>query len=232
MTQRQTLQRLRQNYGVGWGVKKLIRSLMLSHAYQLASSQDAKNFDTDPENTLLWRMSPRRLEAEPIRDAMMALSGLIDLKPSTGSDLAKVGEGPVQALQRIQGPFQRENPHRTVYLTVIREQLPESLTLFDFPDPNAVAGERATTTVPAQSLYLMNNPFVIEQARAVTRRPELSWPMATGERVRRLYAVTLARQPTPGEATLAAEFVAATPEKPWELLAQVLLCSNEFAFTD
>jgi len=73
---------------------------------------------------------------------------------------------------------------------------------------------------------------VTEQARAVSQRRELAWPMPVAERVRRLYAVTLARRPTPEEAALAIEFVRATPAKPWELLAQVLLCSNEFAFTD
>ncbi|WP_020473936.1 DUF1549 domain-containing protein [Zavarzinella formosa] len=221
----------------GWGVKKLIRSLMLSHAYQLASVQDAKNFDLDPENTLLWRMSPRRLEAEPIRDSMMAISGLMDLKPSTGSDVARVGEGPVQALQRFQGPFQKDNPHRTVYLTVIREQLPEALTLFDFPDPNAVAGERATTTVPAQSLYLMNNPFVIRQSEAVADKL-----LASGDdepnRIKRAYEMFYARPPNDREVKAAGEFLTAYAKqfggrdarrKSWSALAQAMFASAEFA---
>ncbi len=221
----------------GWSVKKLIRSLMLSHTYQLASLRDEKNFEVDPENTMLWRMSPRRLEAEPIRDAMMALSGQLDLKPAHASEVGKIGEGPAQALQRFNGPFAKENAHRTVYLAVVREQLPEALTLFDFPDPNAVAGERATTTVPAQSLYLMNNGFVIRQAEAVADKL-LAVNGTDADRVKRAYEMFYARPPSDSEAATALEFLKGYAEKfggrdgakkAWAAMAQAMFASGEFS---
>ena len=78
----------------GWSVKKLIRRIVLSRAYQLASTHDAHCFEVDPDNTLIWRMSPRRLEAEALRDAVLAISGRLDLEPPVGSAVARAGEGP------------------------------------------------------------------------------------------------------------------------------------------
>ncbi len=150
----------------GWSVKKLIRTIVLSRAYQLSSHFDEKNFEADPDNVLVWRMPKRRLEAEALRDTMLALAGRLDLTPPKGSTVARGGEGNVGF--RGRGGFGGDplaiDTHRTVYQSIIRDGVPEMLTLFDFPDPTLIIGERATTTVPAQSLYLMNNPFVIRQA--------------------------------------------------------------------
>ena len=77
----------------GWSVKKLIRAIVLSHAYQLGSRFDPKNFEADPDNALVWRMSPRRLEAEALRDAMLAVSGQLDPTPPTGRPWRRAGEG-------------------------------------------------------------------------------------------------------------------------------------------
>ncbi len=113
-------------------------------------------------------MSPKRLEAEALRDAVLAVSGKLILEPPVGSAVAVAGEG-------FAGPFRGFNQdaqhvHRAVYLPVVRDQLPESLTLFDFADPSLVTGERSTTSGPSQALYLMNNPFVIRQAEAASQR--------------------------------------------------------------
>ena len=85
-----------------WSVKKLIRRIVLSRAYQLGSTHDAHSFEVDPDNTLIWRMSPRRLEAEALRDAVLAISGQLDLEPPVGSAVARAGEGPARPGPRVQ----------------------------------------------------------------------------------------------------------------------------------
>src|SRR5262249_6934385 len=137
--------------------------------YQLASTHDDRNHEVDPENTLVWRMSKRRLEAEPLRDALLAISGQLDRTPPKGSLVARFGEGLSQALKRA-GPVDGRLTCRTVYLPVIRDQHLDSMALFDVADSSLVSGERSTTTVPSQALYLLNNPFVIRRAEAAANR--------------------------------------------------------------
>jgi cytochrome c553 len=222
----------------GWSVKKLIRQIVTSHAYQLASTFDDKAFEADPDNDLVWRQGPRRLDAECLRDAMLSVSGQLNLVPPVGSVVAQSGEGPTgrprlggQAIvAAINDP---RNVHRSVYLPIIREQLPESLSLFDFPDPNAVAGERATTTVPAQSLYLLNNPFVIRQAEFAADRL-LASSDSDEEKVKRAYETMFARPPSAKESKAATDFLAdyqkrATKRMTWSAFTQALMASAEFA---
>ena len=201
----------------GWSLKKLHRRMMLSRAYQQASVASPESVARDPENRLLGHANRRRLDFEALRDSLLAVSGKLD--PTVYGRSVDLFKPPYPV-------------RRTLYGTIDRQNLPGTLRSFDLASPDQHSPGRFTTTVPQQALYLMNNPFVTEQARAVSQRRELAWPMATAERVRRLYAATLSRQPTPEETALAVEFVRTTPVKPWELLAQVLLCSNEFAFVD
>jgi len=201
----------------GWSLKSLHRRMMLSRAYQQSSAAGPESVARDPENRLLSHANRRRLDFEALRDSLLTVSGKLD-RTVFG-----------RSIDLFKSPYPLR---RTLYGTIDRQNLPGTLRSFDLASPDQHSPGRFTTTVPQQALYLMNSPFVIEQARAVSQRRELAWPMAKAERVRRLYAATLARAPTPEEATLAAEFIATTPAKPWELLAQVLLCSNEFAFVD
>ena len=219
----------------GWSVKGLIRRIVTSRAYQLASTHDPKDFEVDPDNALAWRMSPRRLEAEPIRDAMLAISGRLMLEPPVGSAVAQAGEGPV-------GPFRGFNQdgqdmHRAVYLPVVRDLLPESLSLFDFADPSLATGERASTSGPTQALYLMNSPFVIRQAEAAAAR------LMVGEedddaRIQLAYLRFLARRPTSAEVDRARTFLAGfAPEDPtrkpaWTAFCQALFAGAEFRYLD
>ena len=149
----------------GWSIKRLIRRIVLSRAYGLDSAHDPRNFEADPDNALVWRMSKRRLEAEALRDAVLFVSGRLATEPPVGSAVARAGEG-LALFVRVAG-LDASDVHRSVYLPVVRDQVPESLALFDFADPSLVTGERATTTGPAQALYFMNGPFVIRQAEAV-----------------------------------------------------------------
>ena len=157
----------------GWSVKKLVREIVLSRTYRQASAYKEDAFRADPDNRLLWRASKRRLDAEAIRDAMLAVSGELDETRPAGSLVAKqIGDKPISliGLDSRLPPDLDGSQHRSVYLPVLRDRLPDVLDLFDFAEPSLVTGDRETTNVPVQALYLMNSPFV--QARAK------GWPIA------------------------------------------------------
>lgn len=152
----------------GWSVKQLVKDIVMSHSYQLSSEYSSSNYAVDPDNTSHWRMSKRRMDAEAIRDTMLATAGILDLKPYQGS-LVATAEGPAQQLIRA-GGLQRDMNSRSVYLPIVRDQLPEALSIFDFAEPSLVTGSRDGTTVPSQALYLMNSDSVEKIAAAMADR--------------------------------------------------------------
>jgi hypothetical protein len=215
----------------GWSVKRLIRTIVLSRAYQLSSRFDAHNFETDPDNVFAWRMPVRRLEAEAIRDTMLLLGGQLDLEPPEGSQIARGGEGNVGF--RFFGDPSEADTHRSVYLPIVRNELPEMLTIFDFPDPSLIIGERATTTIPAQALFLMNNPFAIRQAEGMAASL-MSDSDADADRVTRAYQLCYSREPTEAETDKALKFVGDYAKRrseraAWGAFCQALFASAEFA---
>jgi hypothetical protein len=217
----------------GWSMKKLIRTIVLSRAYRLSSQFDAKNFEADPDNVLVWRMPKRRLEAEALRDSMLAVSGRLDVTPAKGSPIERGGEGGMGF--RFRGGPGDSGTHRTVYTPIARDQVPEALTLFDFPDPSLIIGERATTTVPAQSLYLMNNPFVIRQAEGLAEKLLDDKALADdAARLAQAYRLCYSRPPSEKELKSAQQFLADYTQKKasrpaWTALCQALLASAEFS---
>jgi hypothetical protein len=145
---------------------------VLSHAYQLASTYDETNYAADPQNSLVWRHAKKRLTAECIRDAMLASSGRLNLKPPVGSAVAVAGDGgigtgPVYARINEAVFANVNNTYRSVYLPVARDDIPDSLSVFDYPDSSVVHGQRDDTNVPSQGLYMLNNLFVRAQAKQV-----------------------------------------------------------------
>lgn len=188
----------------GWSVKKLIRRIVLSRAYQLSSQPHGGNQEIDPDNRLLWRMSKRRLEAEAIRDAMLSISGQLDLAPLKGSAIAKAGDGYVGQFQRA--GLDPKFAHRSVYMPIVRTGVNEMLALFDFPDPAMVTGHRATTVVPAQGLFFLNNAWVIKQAEATAGRL-MALPGGDRDRVAEAYLRFFGRPPSDLEAQQAEEFL-------------------------
>src|SRR5205823_1701555 len=123
--------------------------------------------------------------------------------------------------------------HRTVYLPIVRDLLPEALTVFDFPDPSLIIGERATTTIPAQSLYLLNNPFVIRQAEGLAERL-LAGEAEDADRLARAYLLCYSRPPSAKELKNAQKFLEAYGRRhsrraTWAALCQALFASAEFS---
>jgi hypothetical protein len=190
----------------GWSVKKMVRSLVLSHTYQLSSLHDSRAQEVDPDNRLLWRASPRRLDAEAIRDALLTASGELQLRPPQGSVVATAGDGYVGKGLPPERFSQVTANYRSVYLPVVRDFVPEALEIFDFAEPSLVVASRDVTNVPSQALYLLNNDFVRDQATAMARRV-LAQPLSHPQRISLAYEYALGRPPTDAELTRAEQYL-------------------------
>jgi hypothetical protein len=222
----------------GWSVKAMIRTLVLSHTYRLAIAYPAANVAADEDNDLFWRASLRRLEAEGIRDSMLAASGLLSLsRPQgapfdreVGGDLGKVAKKGGNT-----GPDAMFQPIRSVYLPVFRSRLPGMFTVFDFAEPDQVNGQRNVTTVPTQALFFLNNPFVAKAAKECAERLFTMNDATDEERVKHAYAGILGRFPTTEEIERALSFVqedAVDRKSPegWPAFVQALYASAEFRY--
>jgi hypothetical protein len=203
----------------GWSVKKLHREILLTEAYQRASTSVAANEAVDPENQWLWRASRRRMSAEELRDALLFVTG--------GLERTMGGAG-----GEVDDP---KNVRRTVYAKVSRLELGKVLRLFDFPDPHLPSERRIDTTLPQQSLFLLNSPFLIDRAKALAARTAAEPTLDAV--VRRTYELALGRTPSAEEIAPAAAFLSAPDgAKPGltraERFAHAILVSNAFLFID
>jgi cytochrome c553 len=226
----------------GWSVKALVREIVLSRAYRQSSTYRADAFAKDPDNRLYWRANKRRLDAEVIRDSMLAVSGQLDTSRRPGSLVAELGGQSISLIG-----FNKAVPadldgslRRSVYLPVIRDRLPDALGLFDFAEPSLVTGEREVTNVPVQALYLMNNQWVQDRAAALAQRIRREG-QTPEEQIRRAFVLCFNRAPDNAEVKLAAQYFekartqasgAADEARIWSAYCQALLASAEFRNMD
>jgi hypothetical protein len=206
----------------GWSIKALHRLIVLSATYQQSSDSQPASLKVDPDNRLLSRMKRQRLDFEALRDTLLALGGKLD---------STLGGLPADLQAE---PFSTK---RTVYGFIDRQNLPGVFRTFDFANPDTSNQGRFHTTVPQQALFLMNSPFVIQQAKSLTERAEIKSAQNPMEKVQALYRVVLQRSPERAELQLAQKFMEAQPQTgaklaPVEKYAQVLLLSNELMFVD
>src|SRR5262249_52653098 len=176
----------------GWSLKKLHREIMLSRVYRQRSDDRPEAARLDPDIRLLWKVNRQRLDFESLRDALLAGAGRLDNRPGGPPG------GPADA------PF---SPPRWVYGFIDRQNLPGLFRTFDFASPDAHTPQRHTTTVPQQALFLMNSPFLIEQARHLVARPDVAGRADPGQRIARLYPPLSRRAPQPGGAALGGRLV-------------------------
>jgi len=226
----------------GWSVKSLHRLIMKSRTYQLASVDHSENQAIDPQNRWLWRYARRPLDAESIRDAMLAVSGRLDRTIPESHPFPAVDTWGFT----IHAPFHAvyDSSHRSVYLMVQRNRRHPYLALFDAADPNQSVARRQPTTTPAQALFLMNSPFVHDQARGFAQRIAA---VAGHDSARVSWAFEAAHGRLPEASVIhdAVKFVAAYRRKSagrdpagrrefpeWSALARVLLTSNSFLYVD
>ncbi|MBI5772953.1 MAG: DUF1553 domain-containing protein, partial [Verrucomicrobia bacterium] len=210
----------------GWSTKKMIRFLVISRAWQMSSEPSARSRDVDPGNELLSHFRVRRLEAEAIRDSLLAVSGELD---------ATMFGKPVSI---------GDQKRRSVYMAIRRTSLSPFLEIFDAAKPFTTQGKRDVTNVPAQSLALLNDPFVIFCAERWAKSLMQRAGGATAEtRVRRMFEQAFARQPSAAELENsrrylvelardheAAEGQAAANEEVWRDFAQSLFNLKEFIY--
>jgi len=230
----------------GWAIKQLHREIVLSATYGLSSRMDDRSFPVDGDSKLLWRMNRRRLDFEPWRDALLAVSGVLD-KTMGGppkDPLRAIGLVELPALQKLPKPednFPLASHRRTIYTPISRGgrfASDDILRLFDFPDPRMSSGKRNVTTVPQQHLFALNSEFMISQAREFAQRLLTEWDDDQA-RIGGAFVLAFGRPPTDLEQELALEFLHApmvsterSGMSPWEQYAQVLLTSNEFLYIE
>ncbi len=183
----------------GWSMKAIHREIMLSSAYQLSSTKVTANLDIDPDNRLLWRANVRRLDAEALRDSLLAVTGELDL--TVGGPPSKISDS--------------ANKRRSVYGFVSRRKLDGTMSLFDFPNPNITSDKRSVTITPPQQLFLLNGEFAMERAARLAKLQDVNL----------LYRKVFGRLPGESELKLANEFLA---RGTWNQYAQALLNANEF----
>ena len=208
-----------------WSVKRLVRAIVLSRSYQLDSAEIAANVEVDPANRLVWRHSPRRLDAEELRDAALAIAGKLDAARPSGSPAQEfkvielANNGP-QA--RALGEKARASTHRSLYLPLLRGITPTSLEVFDFAEQGMVTGRRDTTTVAPQALYLLNDPFVRRQALNLAERVLGRTDGDDAARIDLAYRLAVGRPATPKDLERAAAYLADFEASYAEVLADTL----------
>ena len=233
----------------GWSTKKLMRDIVTSHVYQLASATDPKSTSIDPDNRLLWRANRRRLEVEAIRDTLLQVSNRLDQSrggpslPLTAQNVHTIAPFFLEEDSIIED---RVKHRRTVYQPIMRSgQLTDIdiLNLFDFADPDQVVGTRAQTVVPTQTLYLLNSPAVREASRALAGNVLNDSSLDEDTRVSRIIQTALNRPAEDRDRQQARQFlsdfkaglskVENMPDptlEAWTRYCQAILVSSEFLY--
>ncbi len=226
----------------GWSIKAMHRLIMLSNAYQMSSEYDAEAAEVDPENKLLWRMSRRRLEAEPMRDAILSISDGLD--KSMGGSIMSFKDRQYVANTAARGGIDYDRNLRAVYLPVVRSSMYDVFRAFDFADPSTSNGDRGAAVVAPQALFMMNGSIVLEHSRRMADNLLDRNDLNDSGRVRLAYERALTRPPSLQEVDRALSFIAEVdkaledrePEadertaRAWQSFCKALIGSNEFLY--
>ncbi len=252
-----------------WSIKSMVRKIANSHCYRMGTEFRQDCFEQDPDNRLLWRMTPKRLDAESIRDAMLFVSNQLELDRPRASEVAKAGfmrvrdgnlvnpaafVGISAGMSRSPGRFQsmmrdaytvRQSggerldminaKYRSVYLPIVRGESPRVLEVFDFAEPSMVVGERESSNTPNQSLFMLNNPFVIAQSEALARLVYQS-SEDRSEQIQTLFRLVYSRDPRPSELAAIRSFIDTFEvdgdQRTRAVRTYVAICQSLFASAD
>ena len=227
-----------------WSIKAMHRVIMLSSTYQMSTAWDEKGAEVDPENKLFWRMDRRRLEAEEIRDAIIAVGEGLDL--TMGGSMLTFKEREYVTSIKNRDTTTYDANRRSIYLPIIRSSLYDVFQAFDFGDPGVPNGDRQSTVVAPQALFMMNGSLVLREtgkmAASLVRQPELD----DRGRVRQAYLLTFGRLPNGSEVDRALAFVGRMEAaldagqlnfeerrlRAWQSLCHTLVASNEFVYVN
>ena len=237
----------------GWSTKKLVQFIVSSRTYQMSSEFQVRSpestsrgstphsalrtpYSFDPDNRLLWRMNRKRLDAECIRDAMLAAAGTLEQKFGGPNMIAGTADSNTTATQNLEYNFQFTDTRRSLYTPAFRNVRHPLFEVFDFADINQPIAQRTTSTVATQALFMTNSSFVIEQARAAATRL-LAEAGDDQDRITRAYLASLSRQPGAAERAASLDFIesgisgnATADERrdAWARLIQALWATPEF----
>ncbi|MEZ6047074.1 MAG: DUF1553 domain-containing protein [Planctomycetaceae bacterium] len=210
-----------------WSLKHIHRLILNSATFQQSSHPDEKALEVDGGSRYSWRYPPRRLEAEVIRDQMLAVSGVLDLKQGgPGFSAFAVDFENV----RHYHPKQKYGPEdwrRMIYMTKVRQEKDSVFGLFDCPDASQVMPKRSRSTTPLQALNLFNSKFVWQQAEIFSERIQTEFPDSTEEQIKRAFVLCYHRQPQPDELTVSSQFVESHGLRAF---CRALYNSSEFLF--
>lgn len=217
-THPELLDYLASRFRDGWHVKSLHRAILNSATYAQGSADRPASTAIDPGNMWFWRFPSRYLEYEAIRDAMLAVAGELD---------PKIG-GP-----SVAGPSRATSQRRTMYLFIDRVNIDPVARIFNFPVPKTTVAERFQAIVPQQTLFLMNDPFVLARANAIAAHPGFQAEADEARRVGWLYESLFSRQPTAKEMAESQRYLGGAADAArWTQLVHALLMTNEFAYLD
>ena len=209
-----------------WSVKKMIRRIVMSRTYRLASTGESIGRTIDPENRLIWRANRKRLTAESIRDSILSVSGQLSMQQ---------GGPTIRKFSQYDWGYEFNTIRRSVYVPLFRNTLLEVFETFDVANPNVVSGRRSVTILPTQALYMMNSPFVNAEAKRAGERIIRSGA-TDAERVRLVYRLALGREPSAAEADVVMKFIEESKvgEKSgaWSALIHSLFGSVDFRHLD
>jgi hypothetical protein len=220
----------------GWSIKKLHRLILLSSTYQMSSGISDAAWQKDPANRLWSRFERRRLTVEELRDSLLALDDSLELTMG-GTLVEKLDSYGFENAYLHPDKTKR----RSVYLPLYRNKMPSLLTLFDFPDPTASAGERPHTNIAPQGLYFMNSEFIYKRSRELAENLLEREKEDDAARVARAYWLALGREPEPAEVRDMLDYMAGYPVgkdeaearlERWQGFWRVLLTSNEFSYVN
>jgi hypothetical protein len=216
----------------GWSTKKLIRRLCLTRTFRMSSAATLDQQQADPDNRFLTHAFRRRLDAESLRDSLLQISGAIDLTVLSGRTIARLGT------------YDNEYRHdsyplnaRSVFVPAFRNTLLDLFEIFDGANPNIVSGKRSRSTRPAQALYMLNSPFVMEQAQLAARR-FVTTDAFDADRpdrsVRNAWRICTGRLPTDEESATVLAVVNARPGsvEVWSEVFHALFASVDFRYLE
>ena len=214
----------------GWDIKRMHRQIMLSAVYRQSSSEEPEKLAADPSNKLLWRKSPLRLEAEVLRDSMLAASGMLNKTMFGEFDPIKKAADGQYLPDEVEGPVNR----RSVYLAQSRTRPVGFLHAFDMPTMIADSvHKRFRSTRPTQALVLLNNPLVRKTSKALADRVLEEKGGELGAALERAYELAFSRKPTAQELEVAHSVLSSTSDqqKSLRLFVQAMLGSNDFLYS-
>ncbi|HEX8913220.1 MAG TPA: DUF1553 domain-containing protein [Humisphaera sp.] len=211
-----------------WSIKYLVRQVVLSRTYRQAYAADPAKVAADPENRLCWRANRERLDGESIRDAMMLVAGTLD----------QTMGGPASKIPAADYGYKHTDARRSVYAPVFRNSMLEIVEAFDAADPSMTTGRRNASTVAPQALFMMNHPFVQEQARAAAAKLLADAPADDTARTDLAYRRTLGRLPTAGERAIVSGYLGSAADgktkdaqlEAWAAVMHGLFASVEFRY--